>query len=108
MYELLVVVDKKARAFVKMTETWQIRQPALPRAFPRPSHAFRVKYDQNYGLSVQLVYPSRECTPPYEFTDIKSLPASPGRRRIGSSLYLGLEVLIQKNHKIIGMAFLHI
>jgi hypothetical protein len=49
-----VVVDKKARALVKMTKTWQFRQPALPRAFPGEKHeiarAFYVKYDQNYGL----------------------------------------------------------
>ncbi len=49
-----MVVDKKVRAFVKMTKTWQFRQPALPRAFPGEKHelvrAFYVKYDQNYGL----------------------------------------------------------
>jgi hypothetical protein len=49
-----VVVDKKARAFVKMTKTWQFSKPALSRAFPGEKHevarAFYVKYDQNYGL----------------------------------------------------------
>jgi hypothetical protein len=49
-----VVVDKKARAFVKTTKTQQFRQPALPRAFPGEkqeiARAFYVKYDQNYGL----------------------------------------------------------
>ncbi len=49
-----VVVDEKARAFVKTSKTSQIRQPALPRAFPGQKHAlvgaFQFKYDQNYGL----------------------------------------------------------
>ncbi len=49
-----MLVDKKARAFAKMTKTWQIRQPALPRAFPGEKHkiarTFYVKNDQNYGL----------------------------------------------------------
>jgi hypothetical protein len=49
-----VVVDKKARAFVKMTKTRQFRQPALPRAFTGEKHeiarAFYAKYDPNYGL----------------------------------------------------------
>jgi hypothetical protein len=49
-----VVVDKKARAFAKMTKTWQFRQPALPRAFPGEKHeiasAFYVEYDQNYCM----------------------------------------------------------
>jgi hypothetical protein len=49
-----VLVDKKARAFAKMIKTWQIRQPALPRAFPSEKHeiarAFYVKNDQNYVL----------------------------------------------------------
>jgi hypothetical protein len=52
--QLWVLVNKKARAFVKMTKTWQFRQPALPPAFPSEKHeiarAFYVKYDQNYGL----------------------------------------------------------
>jgi hypothetical protein len=50
-----VVVDKKVRAFVKMTKTRQFGQPALPRAFTGEKHkiarAFYAKYDQNYGLS---------------------------------------------------------
>ncbi len=49
-----MVVDKKARAFLKMSKTWQFRKPALSRAFPGEKHeiarAFYVKYDQNYGL----------------------------------------------------------
>ncbi len=49
-----MVVDKKARAFAKMTKTWQFRQPALPRAFPGEKHeiasAFYVEYDQNYCM----------------------------------------------------------
>jgi hypothetical protein len=49
-----VVVDKKARTFLKMSKTWQFRKPALYRAFPGKKHeiarAFYVKYDQNYGL----------------------------------------------------------
>jgi hypothetical protein len=49
-----MVVDKKARAFVKMTKTRQFGQPALPRAFTGEKHeiarAFYAKYDQNYGL----------------------------------------------------------
>ncbi len=49
-----MVVDKKARAFVKMTKTRQYGQPALPRAFTGEKHeiarAFYAKYDQNYGL----------------------------------------------------------
>ncbi len=74
-HELWVVVDKKERAFVKMTKTWQFRQPVLPRAFSGEKHAqaraFNVKYDQNYGL-----------------WSIKSAPASPGRSRAGPSLYV--------------------
>ncbi len=49
-----MVVDKKARAFVKITKTWQFRQPEQSRAFTGKkhalAHAFYVKYDQNYGL----------------------------------------------------------
>ncbi len=57
-HELWVLVDKKAHAFAKMTKTWPIRQPALPRAFPGEKHeiarAFYVKNDQNYGLWCHL------------------------------------------------------
>ncbi len=63
-----MVVDKKARAFVKMIKTWQCRQPALPRAFPGEKHeiarAFYVKYDQNYGLwshFVQVIFSPSKC-----------------------------------------------
>ncbi len=53
-HELWAVVDKKARAFVKMTKTGQFCKPALSRAFPGEKHevvrAFYVKYDQHYGL----------------------------------------------------------
>jgi hypothetical protein len=49
-----VVVDEKARAFVKMFKTLQIRETALPHAFPGQKNAlvraFWLKYDQNYGL----------------------------------------------------------
>jgi hypothetical protein len=49
-----VVVDEKVRAFVKTFKTYQIHELALPRAFPGQkhalAHAFRNKYDQNYGL----------------------------------------------------------
>ncbi len=49
-----MVLDENARAFVKTSQTYQIRQPALPRAVPGQKHAlaraFRDKYERNYGL----------------------------------------------------------
>jgi hypothetical protein len=64
-----VVIDKKARAFVKMTKTRQFGKPALPRAFTSEKHeiarAFYAKYDQNYGLRSRF---SRHMSPPEKET----------------------------------------